>query len=151
VFASHPVNTWLSHSHRPPTSSCMSSLACATRFLGRSDLQHRPTACYSFGASTIYVRHKYTLTSLTRNLKTKWAFRNPPSNQSNIRQFTRSAPWNATHLGHQIPRHSSGSPKPPSRSWIDDLPPSVVFWGIFAANAGVFIAWYYAKHNYVSG
>lgn len=130
------------------TATAMSSLTCPSRLLGRSVLQHRTTACCSFRAPTIYVRHKYTLTSLTSNLRTKWALRNPPSlNPSIVRQFTYSAPWNATHLDRQIPR---GRPKPSSRSWIDNLPPSVVFWSIFAVNAGVFIAWYYAENNYVS-
>jgi len=93
----------------------------------------------------------FTLTSLSSNLRTtvfeRCVFRVPRFNQS-ILQFTRNTPWKATHLDNRIPRSTGGGRKPSSGSWIDNLPPPLIFWSILAANAGVFLAWYYAENNY---
>lgn len=128
------------------------------RLLGRSASQHRPIiACSNvipFLVSPAHVRH---MLSLSSNFGTRASPNLAPrasqahSNQFSILRFTKSTPWKATHLDRRIPRATRGGQKPPSQSWIDNLPSPIIFWSIFAANAGVFIAWYYAENNYVRG
>ena len=131
--------------------------AFLVRVLGRSVLQQRSTVscCNEIlpSASASRVRHLFTPTSLGSNFRTsafqRCIFRAPRSNHYSILQFTRSTPWNATHLDNRIPRSTGGGRKPSGGSWIDNLPPPFIFWSIVAANAGVFLAWYYAENNYV--
>jgi hypothetical protein len=77
----------------------------------------------------------------------------PPtrSAQFSILQFTQNTVWNATHYDRRIP---AGGEKPPSGkpkiSWVDTLPPPVIFWSILAINVGVYLAWSYAEGAAVS-
>lgn len=69
-----------------------------------------------------------------------------------IVQFTRSKFLQATHHDHRVPQHSGRRPPPggrPKVSWIDGIPPPVIFWGILALNVGVFVAWWSAESSYV--
>jgi hypothetical protein len=137
-----------------PTFSRMS--APLVRMLGHSALRQRPDYNVILSStSTVGARRLFTSTPASCNFRTslsvwqKPAFRSPHSKKFSILQFTQSAPWKATHLDRR-PRPTGRDQKSSNRgSWIDDLPPSTIFWSIFAANAGVFVCWYYAKYNYV--
>lgn len=128
-------------------------IAMYARVLGRSVLHQPVVGCCNgpFSASTAHVQ---VLTPLSNKFRTsalpKFTSRALHSNQFSILQFRQTSPWKATHLDHKIPWSAGGGQKPPGRSrTLDDLPPPIIFWGILAANVGVFMAWYYAENTYV--
>ena len=123
------------------------------RFLCRGVLHQRLKITCSNASVSLYIQPMLSLSSKfgTRAFP-KFASRSTCLNQSSILQFTRSAPWNATHLDHQRPPHAGGgqNQKPPGQPlWSDGPPSPIIFWSIFAANAGVFVAWYYAEGRLV--
>lgn len=76
-----------------------------------------------------------------------------PSAHFSILQFTKNTVWNATHHDRLTPAGGGGRKPPidrPKISWIDTLPPPVIFWGILVINVGVFLAWTYAEGAAVS-
>jgi hypothetical protein len=119
--------------------------------LGRIVLQQGPFVIRCNGVpASAHARNMFTLMPLTDTFRLK-AFPKSASRElmSGILQFTRTTPWKATHLGRQIPPRPSGGRKPHNGSWIDELPQPAIFWGIFVANIGVFLAWFYAENNVV--
>jgi hypothetical protein len=69
-----------------------------------------------------------------------------------ILQFAKNTPWQATHrtVG-RASRHSGYGPGGGRRrtNWLGSIPPNAIFWGVIAINGAVFIAWQFAKSNYV--
>lgn len=92
----------------------------------------------------------YTRTSPTHIPSTPQKASFTRSSRFSILQFTKNTVWRATHQDQRL----FGGQKPPSHkpeiSWIDALPPSVIFLGIFAINLSVYMVWSYAEGAVVS-
>ena len=75
----------------------------------------------------------------------------PSTRLPNILQIIQTRFLNATHRsGFRLSnRVSSGWGRPPRRDWWDSLDSNVIFYGIIAINAGVYLAWQSAASTYV--
>jgi len=68
----------------------------------------------------------------------------------NILQIVRTRVLNATHRnGPRLNGGGWGNRPPPRQDWWDSLDSNIIFYGIIAINAGVYLAWQSAISTYV--